>query len=40
MTKKSETLCLAHDQHGAVDVRFEIEDDFVKRINLQFLKKA
>lgn len=36
--KKSETLWLAHDRHGAVDIRFEIQDDFVKRINLPFFR--
>jgi len=36
--KKSKNLWLAHDQHGAVDIRFDIEDDFVKRINLPFFR--
>lgn len=36
--KQSQNLWLAHDQHGAVDIRFDIEDHFVKRINLPFFK--
>lgn len=38
VAKQSEVLWLAHDKHGAVDIRFDIEDAFVKRINLPFFR--
>ncbi|HRW35282.1 MAG TPA: DUF2804 family protein [Thermotogota bacterium] len=36
--KQSKRLWLAHDKHGAVDIRFEIDNDFIKRINLPFFR--
>src|SRR6056297_3313580 len=36
--KKSDTFWLAKDAHGAVDIQFKIEDNYVKRITLPFFK--
>jgi hypothetical protein len=38
VTKKTHTLWFAQDKHGAVDLQFEIEDDFTKKVNLPFFK--
>ena len=38
VVKHSETCWLAHDKHKAVAIRFDIEANFVKRINLPFFR--
>jgi len=38
VSKKTDTLWFVNDVHGAVDLRFEIEDDFTKKISAPFFK--